>query len=463
MKWPLRNQITLPLLALALASLAAVGCINARQATRHAQQQIESRLRGVVGVLTAANFPLTGSVLRQMRDLSSAEYVLVGGQGEVQASSLSNTPPLAQGPRFDASLDGLLGPPVDIDGEPYFHASIQLGHADSPRPRTLHILFPQAEYQRHWREAFVPPLIVGVAALAALAGVATLVAQRISRAMTKLSREVLRLARGNFAPFELPKTDDEIRDLSIAVNRTAEMLADYERQVRRAEQMRTVAVLGASLVHEMRNAATGCRLAIELHAETCNAPGEDETLAVAKRQLHLMESQLRRLMQIGKPPLPLEQQPIDLRRLVDDLLPLVRPTALHAEVRLDWQAPDQALATYGDREQLSQAVLNLILNALEAARQDSQTHHERRVAIQLTQCNGHAELAVCDSGPGPRDELAPSLFEPFVTSKPEGAGLGLAMSRQVIEAHAGTIQWQRADAMTRFYLRLPLTKANTCV
>jgi signal transduction histidine kinase len=64
-------------------------------------------------------------------------------------------------------------------------------------------------------------------------------------------------------------------------------------------------------------------------------------------------------------------------------------------------------------------------------------------------------LEVSDSGPGPSAEVAAKLFEPFVTGKPEGVGLGLAVSRQVAEAHGGRITWRREDGVTRFRIELP--------
>src|SRR6185369_12928271 len=96
----------------------------------------------------------------------------------------------------------------------------------------------------------------------------------ISRATVRLGGEMLRIARGDFTEAPLPGIDDEIRDLSVAVNRTARMLADYQEEVKRTEQMRTVAMLGAGLAHEMRNAATGCRMALDIHAEHCGVSEE---------------------------------------------------------------------------------------------------------------------------------------------------------------------------------------------
>jgi signal transduction histidine kinase len=262
---------------------------------------------------------------------------------------------------------------------------------------------------------------------------------------------------GDFTRLELPAWNDEARDLAIAVNQTAARLADYEREIRRTEQLRTVALLGAGLAHEMRNAATGCRMAVDLHAETCGTGGGDESLAVAKRQLILMESRLQRFLQLGKDPAEVEQREIDLGATVDELVELVRPAARHAGVELDWRAGEIGGTVRADCELLGQAVINLVLNALEAAqKQRATTGWPGRVLVTLTRADDRAELEVCDSGAGPEGNLADGLFEPFVTSKAEGVGLGLAVARQVVHAHGGTIDWSRRDGLTRFRIRLPI-------
>jgi signal transduction histidine kinase len=468
MRWPLRNQIMGPLLAVAIASLAAVAAINARLAADHTRLRIERQLQGVVGVLTASNFPLTEPVLRKMRDLSSAEFALTDVAGRSLATSFAAAPPqLPNDATVDKLEDVALGASLAVAGQEYFHTAVTLAaRPGAEDDRVLHVLFPKDEYLRNWRAAFLPPLVVGVVAVAAAAVVARVLAGRISRATSRLGDEVLRLARGDFGPVELPATDDEIRDLARAVNRTAQMLADYEHEVRRTEQMRTVARLGASLAHEMRNAATGCRMAVDLHADVCPGGHDDESLAVARRQLRLIESQLQRFLQIGRRPAEIVRREVDLARLVDDLLPLVRPAANHAKVELDWRLADDDLMIHGDEDGLGQVALNLILNAIEAVQQHpGDGAATRRVTVELGRSeHDAAELVVSDTGPGPATESATAIFEPFVTSKAEGAGLGLAVAKQVVEAHDGAISWSRLGGVTRFRVTLPAaTKGAPCV
>jgi signal transduction histidine kinase len=451
----------LPLLLVAIGSLAAVGAMNAFLVERQTCEQIERQLRGVIGVSSASNFPLTDGVLRQMRDLSSAEFVLTDLSGVKIASSLPQAEPLPIAPTVAQIKDVGLGAAAWVAGRWYFHTSVELpagpGFANG---RVLHVLFPQEQYRRTWRQAFVPSLIVGAVAIVGVAAVAHSLANRIGRTTARLAKEVVRLARGEFGTVDLPSTDDEIRDLSVAVNHTAQMLADYEQQVRRTEQMRTATMLGASLAHQMRNAATGCRMALDLHAEECCGKKDQESLQVAKRQLRLMESQLQRFLRIGKCPAELVQRDVDLVNLVENLLPLIRPAAHHAGVELAWDSSLDRLPVSADEEALSQAVLNLLLNAVEAAQQGGcEGRGRQRVCVHIgAVADEAAELVIGDSGPGPSEAVASSLFDPFVTSKAEGAGLGLAVSKQVVMAHGGSIGWHRANGMTRFRITLPLTQ-----
>lgn len=461
MRWSIRNQIMFPLLAVAIVSLTTVGAINAVLTEHRTRDQVEVQLRQVIGVLSTSSFPLTNTVLRQMRELSGAEFALADPAGAITATSLPGLISLPNSQAVSRVQDVQLGPSSQVDGRWYFHTVVQLPAGSiASRSGVLHVLFPQDEYRRAWRQAFVPAFLVGAITSLVLAVVAWLVANRMSGAIARLREEVLRIAQGDFRQAPAPAIHDEIHELSAAVNRTAEMLADYEEQVRRSEQLRTLSILGASIAHQLRNAATGCRMALDLHAADCSAADNGESLEVAKRQLVLMESQLQRFLRIGKRPAVIRKQPLDLGDLIEDLLPLVRPAARHAGVALDCQISTQRLIVDGDEEALGQMLLNLLLNAIEAAQQHGveRRSSDSRVCVEVTAHNGTAaHIIISDSGAGVEAAVAGSLFEPFVTSKAEGAGLGLAMAREIVMAHGGQIDWSREGDVTRFQVTIPLT------
>lgn len=393
-----------------------------------------------------------------MRELSRAEFVLTDQQGGLLASSFPQA--VRDLPESDsiaaASNQVRLGPAIIVDSQAFYHAAVVLpARSLGESERRLHVLFPVEAYRQSWREAFVPPLIVGAATIVAVGAVARLIGNRLSSSTARLENDVLRIARGDFTPAELPQTNDELQDLSRAINRTAEMLADYEQQVRQTEQMRTVSLLGAGLAHEMRNAATGCRMALDLHAEQCPAPQSDESLFVAKRQLRLMESQLQRFLRAGKPLDDSERREVSLSTLVDDSLSLVRPSARHARVNLAWTPPTHDVLVMADQEALGQVVLNLLINAVEAV-QLNDVDDRREITLSLrTIDDATAEFSVCDNGPGPNGTVQSTIFEPFVTSKAEGVGLGLAVAKEIVEAHHGSISWVRTDKNTSFRVVIP--------
>src|SRR6185369_4933440 len=213
MRWPIRNQILLPLLAVAIISLTAVGAINTVLTERRTREHVEQQVRQVIAVITNSSFPLTDSVLRQIRELSSEDYVLIDPAGTTVASTLPTTEPLPEQTVTANIQDVQLGPSVEVGGRWYFHTPVKLpGNLDAGRGGILHVLFPQDEYRKAWRQAFLPSFAVGTITALVVAGVASSLASRMGRSINKLRSEVLRIARGDFREAPLPSIDDEIRD-----------------------------------------------------------------------------------------------------------------------------------------------------------------------------------------------------------------------------------------------------------
>src|SRR5262249_42291287 len=146
---------------------------------------------------------------------------------------------------------------------------------------------------------------------------------------------------------------------------------------------------------------------------------------------------LKRFLDLGKS-IELKREPCDLRSLVDEAAALVGPQCRHAAIELRITQSESPLTVSADAGQLGQMFVNILTNAAEAAGPGGKV--EIRTGITDA---GQTWIEVIDSGPGPSQEIADRLFEPFVTGKQEGVGLGLAVARQVVEGHNGTIAWSR--------------------
>jgi signal transduction histidine kinase len=339
----------------------------------------------------------------------------------------------------------------------FFQTIIDLGSRPATSNRgTLRILYPEEEYRRAWQSAAAPSLVMIVLAAPVAVVLAVVTAARISRPVRGLQQQVEHIAHGRFEQLPLPDRDDEIRALSASVNCMAHMLARYEAEVRRTERMRALAHLGGGIAHQLRNSATGCRIALDLHAGNCGN-ADCESLEVARRQLQLMEEYIRRYLQLGQAAPMADRQPVDLPALVAEVISLVAPAARHAGVRMIWEADPGQLIVWGSPDRLRQLLLNLIMNATEAATRD---HLKEGTAAQVAVKLEHippdqVRLTITDTGGGPSADIATNLFEPFVTDKADGVGLGLSVAHEVVHELGGRIEWRRADEQTQFIVHLP--------
>lgn len=461
MRWPLRYQILLPLVGLMLATLCGVSLLNAWLSTHRVRRQIEEQLGDVVRTLSAANFPLEPVVLRQTRGLSGAELVVSEHSGQIVAASDEAFRQIPPGAKVQDWRQLSLGTTVQVAGERYFYAPVELDRRPvGGRLVLLHIFYPERSWSDARLQAVYPPLVIGAAALLVAVVVAIVVAARVTRPIDKLRSQVERIAEGDFQPLAVPERNDEMRDLAAAINRMAQMLARYEDQVRRSERLRTLGQLGGGIAHQMRNAATGCRMAIDLHRRDCPAGVDFESLDVAARQLALMEKYLQRFLTLGRPTVK-PRGPVELASLVESVLPLVRPSALHVGVDVEFSPPRESLVVQGDADALEQLLVNLLLNGIEAASSAgaSLERPRARVAVELARnSDGRATLQVRDSGAGPTAGVGDDLFEPLVTEKPDGTGLGLSVAREIAQQHDGRIYWERRDGMTCFVVELPTAR-----
>ncbi len=462
MRWSLRYQILLPMIAVMLITLVGVSLLNAYLSAQKAKSQIHSQLRDVAETISRSSFPLTDSVLQQIRGLSGAEFVVTSQSGQVITSSNQMIIPPVDSPISQSGKELVLGEVVHLNGKSYFHAVVDLSHQPNfDRSSILHVFYPEENYNTALWNAIISPLLVGGVALILVVLLSLVVSSRVTRPLGKLKNHVEQIAHGDFQPMPLPDRNDEILDLGQSVNQMAEMLASYEEEVRRHERLRTLGQLSGSMAHQLRNAATGCRMALDLHRRDCNSEKSNETLDVALRQLAVMERYLKQFFSRSDSRVK-EHKPVDLVQLVKNVLKLVRPNADHVGVRTEFIPPEQTVIVKGDSEGLEQLIINLLQNGIEASAIPRKTGNSfdqvGKIVIRIEpSTSDHVILVVQDSGLGPAHEVKEKMFEPLVTGRADGTGLGLSVAQEIAIQHQSIIRWERRDEMTHFIVELPLS------
>jgi signal transduction histidine kinase len=462
MRWRIRYQLLVPCLVL-LVGVVGVSIWMALDTAERARRQIETRVRDVAHNLSVQwNYPLKRNVLEQMKRLSGADYLVL-----TPAETVSTLDPPPEGlPPADAMTDKWenlrLGPQVHAGGQSYLCSGIRLNRPTQPQ-ETLYILYPETLWRDALWDALKPVLVLGGSFGLASVALALGLGVRLSRRVREVERRTRLIAAGDFGPMPLPAPNDEIRDLALSVNDMAERLARFHETTRRTERLRLLGQVGGGLAHQLRNGLAGARLALQLFLQENAGVTDTAALDVALRQLTLLETNLKRFLDLGRGG-ELRRADCSLTALVNEAVELLRPRCRHAGIDLSWQPPEDAVIVSGDTGQLGQMVLNLVSNAIEAAGPSGRVMIELQAALCNTEtANGQspdAVLEVTDTGPGPPPEIADRLFEPFVTGKPEGVGLGLAVSQQIAEAHGGRITWRRDADRTCFRVELPMSHSS---
>jgi signal transduction histidine kinase len=454
MRFSIRYQLLLPILALMLG-LVGASTWSAWSSGQRARQRIEAQIDDIARTVKAQPFPLSAQILHLMKGLSGAEFLLCDAErvpvrdedGKLIAT-LSDVPTELPMPSDETKLH--FDKPVRAGKQNYLCGGMTLPHSTRPGA-ILYIFYPESLWQEAVWQSLGPALLVGIVGGVLSVLLSVLLAQRLARRFEELERRTRLIAGGDFSPMPLPGRNDELRDLGQSVNEMAEQLARFQETSRQTERLRLLGQVSGGLAHQLRNGVAGARLAVQLHAQDCQSTNDAESLQVALRQLALVEMHLKKFLDLGKA-IELQRQPCQLDAIVRETAELLGPQSRHARTELRLAGPSSAaIGLNADAGQLSHLFLNIITNAIEAAGPGGWV--EVRWGMDS---ESRAFVEVRDSGPGPTPEVAARLFEPFVTGKREGVGLGLAVAKQVAEAHGGTIRWSREANATCFRIELPV-------
>jgi signal transduction histidine kinase len=427
---------------------------------------VDESAQNAAGIFKTMRLPQSDLMMMQLRQILGAEV----------ASGLNNPPEIIATSLPKAQAQDLLAVASE-DTMPrrviLAGTAFLVGAADVPdrtpspqahRPMFLYVLVPEAQVNaaKQASERTLTWVTLGAIVAATLLAfwLSTTILHPIRRLATRMNALSEQAGEDDFSGEKdalAERSPKEIAQLAKSFDRLLARLEEARRKLAQSARLATVGQLSAAVAHELRNPLSGIKmnarvLADELAKRGAGDSGLDRIIQEADRMNLYLEELLGLAAGNGQePPHELASLPrVRLGEVGESVLGLIERRCRHsgATVTRSWDAA--APEVRADETQIRQVILNLLLNALDAMPAGGAMTVSTRTGEGKT-----VRFSVSDTGRGVQVPEGTDVFEPFVTTKPRGVGLGLYVSRRNVERHGGRIGYDSSDQGATFWFDLP--------
>jgi two-component system, NtrC family, sensor kinase len=297
--------------------------------------------------------------------------------------------------------------------------------------------------------------LIGLAALVLGIGGAMIMARRISRPLRELVTGAQAVARGDLTWRARVRPRDEVGEVASAFGFMAQSLQSHIEEKVRAERLVTLGTMAAGIAHEVRNPLEAIKGAAQVIENSGGDPTVQKFTRIIKEEVTELDGFLEGFLRFARPA-PLVLESLRVNDLAEETLALLEPLCRDHGITLLREMAESLPPVTADPRQIKQVLMNLCLNAIQAMPGGGLLTMAARWAKQ--DGRDGVELLVRDTGAGMVESIRHEVFEPFFTTKAGGSGLGLAVSKSIVERHGGRIRVTTDEGRgTVFTVWLPKT------
>jgi len=448
----LHHRIVIPFAIIAVVAIFASAVLTLAVMSREFQSRARTQMINTAEVITRGGFAVNPAILRSVKMITGADVITFDAGGAPISTTVDPsrteliaavTGPAAQQARA-AGPGGLVlemscGNPCIVSYRPV-----------AARPGIMvAVVYETAATTAAIRAVSRSILLTALASLAGLVLVSQVVARRVTAPIAALAHFSQEVGAGSSARAAVG--DDEVGRLGRAFNQMLDRLDESKVASVRNEKLALAGLFAARVAHDIRNPLASIKINAQLLESAVR--GHQRNAAAIDAVLHdvgTVEAVIRDLIELARPG-ELRLVPVDVNVVLRTVMRQLDARLTHRRVAASLSLPDRLPLARLDTERFSQVMMNVIINAIDAMPNGgSLTVATHADGAQLV-------IDVDDDGTGVDPALADRVFDPFVSSKPDGVGLGLVNAKAVVEGHGGRIQLSpRQPRGTRARIVLPV-------
>ena len=435
----LQHRIVIPFAIVAMVATAAAALVALSVSSDALQARLQAQLVSAAGVISRSDLALNPIILSNLQEVIDAHIVTVDRDGEIVASTAGESSAAVAAARraVAAAVVSDTGEATVLPMDCGAPCLVAVRPLDGRPGYTVALVAETSQLASATRA--VARTILLTAALSGL--VMVLVSQAVVRRVTAPLDRLVQFARG-LSPDDRKRRaevgENEVGALALAFNDMLERLEQAQDALVRSEKLALAGLIAARVAHDIRNPLSSIKMQSQLlRARPDLDPDDEAALTAVLRDIEQVESVIRDLLELARPgELRLEHSSVNAA--INDALRQLAPQFRHRTIGVELQLDANLPAVQLDRARFKQALLNVLVNASEAMPTGGVVTVTSRTATA-------AELVVeiCDDGIGIDPATLERVFDPFVSTKRDGVGLGLVNAKAVVEAHGGRIQLSR--------------------
>ena len=407
--------------------------------------RIKTEAARVSDILFEYRFMLNDIYLKRLGKVIEGQIAIIDYTGRIMGASFEKkgykafshiTDPAAiRNAHQEASSDQVIRK-INKNGRSFLLVTRYMAISDATPAVYIAILTPLDDLENAQHRIIMQMIYSAAPALAAALIAAGIFIRKITSFFNSILAATQKIADGQFSTRVAPSAITALNMLAVSINKMAARLMEYEKQIINAARLKSSSQITAAMAHEIKNPLSGMKMLAQVIEKQ---PGQDpqrlKTIQALINEINRVDRLVSDLNTLAAPPKysfakVLPEAPLN------EIIPAIHPKLSHLNIRLDCDIDSPGHKILLDRDKIKQVLWNLMINGAQSMPQGGRI----QVSMRPGRSGDEIEYRIKDEGPGIGDQNIEDLFQPFYTTKKEGIGIGLHVSRQIARAHDGRLE-----------------------